>query len=174
MRQFWQLTRSGERRAADPHHFQDTSPGTSTTSDSAARCFLPILFNITGIPCFPATLSPCRLIWLHQSGPAPMTDGEHRVLKFRPRTQDRLPANNRSRLASDLSRFENGQESPDDYRHRMVTNVAAIAFTAALTGIGIWLAMTLADLRNTQDCVLMGRRDCAHISAQRTDPVRQN
>ncbi len=40
----------------------------------------------------------------------------------------------------------------------MIANVAAIVFTAALTGIGIWLAMTLADLRNTRDCVLMGRR----------------
>lgn len=100
-----------------------------------------------------------------------MTDGEHRVLKFRPRTHTKPPAGN---LAPDLSQFENGRESPDDYRHRMVTNVAAIAFTAALTGIGIWLAMTLADLRNTQDCVLMGRRDCARISAQKTDPIRHN
>lgn len=56
----------------------------------------------------------------------------------------------------------------------MIANAAAIAFTAALTGAGIWLAMTLADLRNTQDCVLMGRRDCAHISAQTTDPIRHN
>ena len=36
------------------------------------------------------------------------------------------------------------------------------------------LAMTLADLRNTQDCVLMGRRDCAHISAQKADLIRHN
>ena len=56
----------------------------------------------------------------------------------------------------------------------MITNVAAIAFTAALTGVGIWLAVTLADLRSKQDCVLMGRRDCAQISAQKTDPVRHN
>jgi hypothetical protein len=103
-----------------------------------------------------------------------MTDGEHRVLKFRPRTRATLPDARQGKLAPDLSRFENGNESPDDYRHRMVTNVAAIAFTAALTGAGIWLAMTLADLRNTQDCVLMGRRDCAHISAQKTDPIRHN
>jgi hypothetical protein len=51
---------------------------------------------------------------------------------------------------------------------------AAIAFTALLTGAGIWLAMALADLRNTQDCVLMGRRDCAHISAQKADLIRHN
>ena len=56
----------------------------------------------------------------------------------------------------------------------MITNVAAIAFTAALTGAGIWLAVTLADLRNKQDCVLMGRRDCAQISAQKTEPIRHN
>jgi hypothetical protein len=56
----------------------------------------------------------------------------------------------------------------------MIANVAAIAFTAALTGVGIWLAVTLADLRNTQDCVLMSRRDCAQISAQTSDVIRHN
>jgi hypothetical protein len=30
---------------------------------------------------------------------------------------------------------------------------------------GIWLAMSIADLRKTQDCVLMGRPDCARISS---------
>ena len=93
-----------------------------------------------------------------------MTDGEHRVLKFRPRTQARPPtATPAGKLAPDLSRYERATESPDDYRHRMIANAAAIAFTAALTGAG-----------NTQDCVLMGRRDCAHISAQKTDPIRHN
>ena len=50
----------------------------------------------------------------------------------------------------------------------MLANVAAFAFTVALTAIGIWLAMSIADLRKTQDCVLMGRRDCARISRRRT------
>ena len=104
-----------------------------------------------------------------------MTDGDHRVLKFRPRTKARPPAARSSgNLAPDLSRFERGSETPDEYRHRMIANVAAITFTAALTGMGIWLAMTLADLRNTQDCVLMGRRDCGHISAQTADVIRHN
>lgn len=105
-----------------------------------------------------------------------MTDSEHRVLKFRPRTGTRPPtAKDPARmLAPDLSKYESGHESPEDYRHRMITNTVAIVFTAALTGAGIWLAMTLADLRNTQDCLLMGRRDCAHISAQKTDPNRHN
>lgn len=104
-----------------------------------------------------------------------MTNGEHRVLKFRPRTEAQAPSARRSgNQAPDLSRYERASGSPDEYRHRMITNAAAIAFTAALTGIGIWLAMALADLRSTQDCVLMGRRDCAHISAQTTDPIRHN
>lgn len=102
-----------------------------------------------------------------------MNDGEHRVLKFRPRTRARPPT--AGKLAPDLSRYERTTaESPGDYRHRMIANAAAIAFTAGLTGIGIWLAMTLADLRNAQDCVLMGRRDCAHISAQISDPSRRD
>jgi hypothetical protein len=46
----------------------------------------------------------------------------------------------------------------------MLANIAAFAFTFALTCIGIWLAMSIADLRKTQDCVLTGRRDCARIS----------
>lgn len=115
-----------------------------------------------------------------------MTDGENRVVKFRPRTLARPPAPvanentdnvaqvKSGKVARDLSQYERGHESPEEYRHRMIANVAAIVFTAALTGIGIWLAMTLADLRNTQDCVLMGRRDCAHISAQAVHLARYN
>jgi hypothetical protein len=69
-----------------------------------------------------------------------------------------------SPAASDLSRYERPRDEGDDFRHRMLANVAALAFTVALTAIGIWLAVSIADLRKTQDCVLMGRRDCARIS----------
>jgi len=31
----------------------------------------------------------------------------------------------------------------------------------ALIGFGVWLAISIADLRRTQDCILYGRRDCA-------------
>jgi hypothetical protein len=48
----------------------------------------------------------------------------------------------------------------------MLANIAAFAFTVALTAIGIWLAMSIADLRKTQDCLMMGRRDCARITTQ--------
>ena len=74
----------------------------------------------------------------------------------------------RERAKQDLSRYERLNDEPDDFRHRMLANIAAFAFTLALTAIGIWLAMSIADLRKTQDCVLMGRRDCAHISTPRS------
>jgi len=102
----------------------------------------------------------------------PITDGDHRVLKFRPRTLLRPPSNPRvgiesPPLAPDLTSYESTEDEPDDYRHRMLTNVAAALFTAALTAAGIWLAMSIADLRKTQDCVLAGHRDCANISVPR-------
>ncbi len=102
-------------------------------------------------------------------------DDEHVVVKFRPRTSAHPPGHRDETgdntatdlgqpVANDLSRYERRRDEPDDFRHRMLANVAALAFTVALTAIGIWLAMSIADLRKTQDCVLMGRRDCARIS----------
>ena len=105
------------------------------------------------------------------------TEEEHRVLQFRPRNAA-TPAHpfwSGSAVVQplhkeipqdglDLSRYERPREEPDDFRHRMLANIAAAAFTIALTAIGIWLAMSIADLRRTQDCVLMGRRDCVRIS----------
>jgi len=103
------------------------------------------------------------------------SDDEHQVLQFRPRNAALAPGwrrelnpqphpNDAQREPNDLSRYERPREEPDDFRHRMLANIAAFAFTVALTAIGIWLAMSIADLRRTQDCVLMGRRDCVRIS----------
>jgi hypothetical protein len=103
------------------------------------------------------------------------SEEEHRVLKFRPRTMAHPPGRRGQPAGqaleedarpepNDLSRYERDRSEPDDFRRRMLANVAAFAFTVALTAIGIWLAMSIADLRKTQDCVLMGRRDCARIS----------
>jgi hypothetical protein len=110
--------------------------------------------------------------------PIPSED-EHRVLIFRPRTPLHPPGQSNERgqqprrkgveheqepqVANDLTRYERDRDEPDDFRHRMLANVAGFAFTVALTAIGIWLAMSIADLRKTQDCVQMGRRDCAGI-----------
>lgn len=65
---------------------------------------------------------------------------------------------------NDLSRYERDQDEPDDFRRRMLANIAAVAFTVALMAVGLWLAASIADLRKAQDCVAMGRRDCARIS----------
>jgi hypothetical protein len=104
---------------------------------------------------------------------------EHRVLQFRPRNSVRPPdwrgnvaAQPRHQTtpehaapeALDLSRYERPREEPDDFGHRMLANIAGFAFTLALMAIGIWLVVSIADLRKTQDCVLMGRRDCVRIS----------
>jgi hypothetical protein len=103
------------------------------------------------------------------------SEDEHRVLKFRPRTLahppgrqagpgSQAPQRDTGEEPNDLSRYERDRSEPDDFRRRMLANVAAAAFTVALTAVGLWLAMSIADMRRTQDCVLMGRRDCARIS----------
>lgn len=100
---------------------------------------------------------------------------EHRVIEFRPRGMPRVPARPLGSPVhgkgdppepNDLSRYEQARHQPDDFRHRMLANLAAFAFTVALMAVGIWLVVSLADLRKTQDCLLMGRRDCARISTQ--------
>jgi hypothetical protein len=100
------------------------------------------------------------------------SEEEHRVIEFRPRALARAPARQLGNLAqatndrpepNDLSRYERDRDEPDDFRHRMLANLAAFAFTVALMAVGIWLVVSIADLRKTQDCVLMGRRDCARI-----------
>ena len=98
-------------------------------------------------------------------------DDERRVLRYVPRTSETVPGDQPAiptsvgapKPASDLAQYQQHIQ-PDDFRHRMATNAAAFAFTALLVGTGIWLAVTIADLRKTQDCVLMGRRDCARIA----------
>jgi hypothetical protein len=107
----------------------------------------------------------------------PIADDEHRVLQFRPRhalhspqlhsaPPPAQPRRDKTAEPPDLSRYERPQPGADDFRQRMLANIAAIAFTVALIAVGIWLAMSIADLRRTQDCVLMGRRDCVRISTQ--------
>ena len=62
----------------------------------------------------------------------------------------------------DLAKFERG-EGADDYRHRMIVNIAAFVFVIGLIGAGLWLADTMAKMRRNQDCVLSGRRGCTPV-----------
>ncbi|HVV40919.1 MAG TPA: hypothetical protein VHC94_07615 [Nitrobacter sp.] len=96
------------------------------------------------------------------------SNDEHVVLEFRPRSLARprspgIPLNARETVPepNDLSRYERDLEEPDDFRHRMLANAAAGAFTIALIAVGIWLAANIARMSDTQDCVLSGRLNCA-------------
>ena len=100
-------------------------------------------------------------------------ENEHVVLQFRPRhlavlSQPQPATNTVGPRAGpdDLSRYEQSRDPPDDFRHRMLANAAAFAFTIALIAVGLWLAMRISDLRSTQDCASMGLRDCAPISTR--------
>jgi len=66
-----------------------------------------------------------------------------------------------------LEKYEGGEgEQDDNYRHRMMVNLAALAVTVLLAIAGIWLVIQLAELRKNQDCVLSGRRNCAPIDVK--------
>ena len=67
-------------------------------------------------------------------------------------------------LVPDLKKFEEPPEQPDDFRHRMLMNGLGLAVTALLVVCGIWIADVMAQMRKDQDCVLMGRPNCAHIN----------
>ena len=105
------------------------------------------------------------------------TDDDHRVVPFRPRGSStgrdewRWQAHSPQPLdppVPDLGKYEGG-DYDDNYRHRMMVNLAALGFTAVLAIAGVWLVMQLADLRKNQDCVLSGRRNCAPIDVKATE-----
>jgi hypothetical protein len=101
------------------------------------------------------------------------TDDDHRVVPFRLRGAGarnggwRWPRRTSpaSPVAS-LAKYEGGAEQDDNYRHRMMVNLAALVFTVALAVAGVWLAIQIADMRKNQDCVLSGRRNCAPIDVK--------
>jgi hypothetical protein len=64
-----------------------------------------------------------------------------------------------------LAKYEGGAIE-DNYRHRMAVNLAGFVFTIALAAAGVWLAVTIADMRKNQDCFLSGRRNCTPIDTQ--------
>lgn len=143
-------------RARPEGRFRASGDHGDVTSNFTVRRRLPVLEKMSSDPRTVKTQRPIS------------PDDDHRVVKFRPRTSAQPPSRAPQQVpreANDLSRYERSPEEPDDFRQRMLANLAAFAFTVALTAIGIWLALSIAELRKTQDCVLMGRRDCAQISS---------
>jgi len=65
---------------------------------------------------------------------------------------------------ADLDRYQEASpETEADYRHRMIVNLAAVAFLVLLIGGAFWLADSILTMRKNQDCVLSGRRTCNQI-----------
>ncbi len=97
-----------------------------------------------------------------------VTSGDdHRVLPFRPRGRHAsLAPHPEQHEPEDLSRYESGDDEPDDFRHRMIVNAFAFGAAILLTAAGVWLAIAMTDLRKSQDCVLMSRRDCTSVSGR--------
>jgi hypothetical protein len=92
---------------------------------------------------------------------------DHRVIRF-PGARPQAGARDHSAPAApapkddDFHAFESDGE-PDDYRHRMMTNLAGFAVVLVLIGAGLWLADTMAAMRKNQECVLSGRRGCTPV-----------
>jgi hypothetical protein len=91
--------------------------------------------------------------------PDPLDDG-HRVIKFSPRAKT-ASAPAKPNVSSANKNPEPAQRPASvDYRQRMMANLAAAAFAVVLAGFGVWLVTTLNHMRQTQDCIMMGIRNC--------------
>jgi hypothetical protein len=90
---------------------------------------------------------------------------EFRVIRLRPRETRPVKPVARASGAAPARRSPgtDDEEERADYRSRMIANAAAVVVTLLLLGAGIWLASHLAHMRDLQDCVLSGRRDCAQL-----------
>jgi len=103
------------------------------------------------------------------------TEEEHQVVPFRPRgAAPTGPLGRRwsppapqppTQPVEGLAKYEGG-DADDDYRHRMLVNLAALAVTIMLAIAGGWLAIKIAEMRKNQDCVLSGRRNCAPVDVK--------
>jgi hypothetical protein len=94
------------------------------------------------------------------------TEERGRVLPFRPRAvrsrNDKLLREHARSPVPDLSKFHRLPED-DDYQHRMLVNVLAFAALALIVFFGVWIADNMTQRANDQDCILLGRNNCAPI-----------
>src|SRR5262249_34884028 len=103
--------------------------------------------------------------------PPNANDDDHRVVPFRPRASSSPgrpswqwppPSQQPGSPVEGLAKYEGG-EREDDYRHRMMVNLAGLIVTVLLALAGVWLTIQIAEMRKTQDCFLSGRRNCTPI-----------
>lgn len=105
---------------------------------------------------------------------ASASDPDHQVIPLRSTAAYRAhAAANAAKSAhedqppiGDLDRYpEENDDDDEDYRHRMMTNIAGVAIAVVLIVTGVWIANTMATMRKNQDCVLSGRRGCTQVEA---------
>jgi len=116
----------------------------------------------------------CRHFHMTSQQPT-VTDDDHRVVKFKPRALAKPPGAQSVSTHDEVAApnlVPHAKIEVSDYRHRMLMNIAALIFTLLLTGIGVWLATTITELRQTQDCLMVGRRDCSKMPPLRAFPPR--
>ena len=105
---------------------------------------------------------------------APQPDDERgRILPFQRHGQARPrvpPGPPEDSPVEDVGKYARSEE-PDNYRQRMINNGLAFAFCILLVAIGVWLATSIAEMRRNQDCVLSGRRNCAHVITPPANPI---
>jgi hypothetical protein len=87
---------------------------------------------------------------------------EGRVIRFQRPGSLPVPPPPHQSPVEDLGKYES-DAGPDDYRHRMMMNIAGLAVTIFLVLVGVWIANTMAQMRKNQDCVLSGRRGCTPV-----------
>jgi len=106
---------------------------------------------------------------------APSQDTGH-VLRFERRgvaaLRGRTPfaAPPRQSPVEGLEKYIYRNDAAEDDRHRMMVNAAAAAVLLVLIVCGVWLADTIAAMRDRQDCALSGRSNCAPIERPHPAP----
>lgn len=83
--------------------------------------------------------------------PPDLPDRDDRVVQFSPRPAKPAPSP------------RSPAPEPIDYRQRMWANLAATALAVVLIAVGVWLVTSLNHMRQTQDCIMMGLRNCGEI-----------
>jgi hypothetical protein len=93
--------------------------------------------------------------------------GAGRVLRFERRgvtsLRGRTPFAVPPSPVKDLRKHAHRNEDAEEHRHRMVANGLAMVILVLLVGFGIWLADAIIRMRDSQDCALSGRTNCAPI-----------
>jgi len=70
----------------------------------------------------------------------------------------------------DIEKYVYRTDEEVDDRHRMMANAAATVILLLLILCGVWLAETIAKMRDSQDCALSGRSNCAPIARPHQSP----